>query len=235
MDTAIFDFDNTILRGDSFAAFHVDCVLSAPWRVPLMLAALPLAGLGALRSQRRGLSVLVWAATVGMSERHLDQRMDRFVLRRFAGGARVHAAALEVIAEHLARGDRVVIATGCEERLATKICAYLGLAQVQVVGTELSGVSLPVLGLPLGRRAVVHCVGPMKVEQLRKRLDLDRWQVAYSDSARDLPLLRVASRRVLVNPTRGSLSRVRRELGGAVAVVRWRRGRGGGVDNPGSM
>ena len=113
-----------------------------------------------------------------------------------------------------AEGARLVIATGSVGPFAERVCARIGLAGVEVVGSELE----PFLGGWVARR---HCYGPEKVLMLRERGIGERWDVAYTDSATDLALLERASRRCLVNATSRAERRVQRQLGEAFESIAW--------------
>lgn len=99
--------------------------------------------------------------------------------------------------------------------LAKAFCAALGIHGVAVVGS-----SFVVDGGAWTLHE--HCVGHRKVALLATAGITPPWAVVYTDSASDLPLLQLAERRCLVNPTRSSARTVRQILGERYEVLDWR-------------
>ena len=118
-----------------------------------------------------------------------------------------------MFANHRARGDRVVVATGAPPELARAILGFVAHADVPVVGTEVG----PRLG---GVKATRHCHNREKVRMLRERGygDID---MAYSDSTADLPLLQAARQPVVVNPKRGREAFFRQVLPAGTPILNW--------------
>jgi phosphatidylglycerophosphatase C len=143
--------------------------------------------------------VWLWFATVGMPEETYTLLARRFA-RRHAPG-RAIAASVARLREHQAEGHRIVVVTGSEERLAREICAALGLADVEVVGSTL-----------VRRRgalaADVHCYGPRKLVRLAEAGHESPFVCAYTDSSTDLPLLLAAVGRFVVEPKPRHLKRI---------------------------
>jgi len=215
---ALFDFDHTLIRHDSFAAFAGRLLRRDWWRVaaaaglsPLLAPLLPL-------RRTRGVPVLalLWLATLGLDPERLDRHVEAHVARLAADpDALVHREGLARLREHQRAGHRVVIATGALEGLARSICDALALDELEIVGSTLR----PWAG---GMTAREHCFGERKVAMLRARGFPPPWPYVYTDSAADLPLLRHAGEGFLVNPTRRALARALRELPAPPVVLRWR-------------
>lgn len=214
--TVVVDLDGTLVAGDAFGALLRHLLSRHRLRLAVALATAPLWGpallLGPTRSAaERG---LVWLAGLGLDAEAFDAEVRR-VAAVHAGGDRVAGAGVARVREHLRRGDRVVLATGCAEPLALAVRDALGLAEVEVVATRL------VRHRWRPPPPVVHARGPGKVRALLAAgvaLPVDH---AYSDSVRDLPLLRAARVPHVVDPTRRDLRRLRRGLGRDVEVLRW--------------
>lgn len=132
--------------------------------------------------------------------------MEAFVARHFDDPRHVWPHALAALRRHVECGDRVVIVTGSSEQLASRICAAIGAHGVEVVGST-------VKPWRSGWISDVHCVGRRKVARLASRGLTPPWDVVYTDSASDLPLLRDARRRVLVNASLADVARVSAALG----------------------
>lgn len=116
---------------------------------------------------------------------------------------------------HRRFGDRVVIVTGSGCDLATAFCAALGLDDVRVVGSTLRASAG-------GWVVDDHCVGARKVAMLTAAGVTPPWAVVYTDSASDLPLLRLAERRCVVNARPAALRAVQSALGpGNFEILRW--------------
>lgn len=214
---ALFDFDYTLVRRDSFSRFVQGLLWRDWWRVAAAAGLIPVvAPLWSLRGTR-GLpvSAIVWLATLGLGRERLSDDVRAHVadLARDLD-ALVYREGLDRIREHQQAGHRVVIATGALEELARSICNALGLEDIEIVGSSLR----PWGG---GMTALQHCFGERKVTMLRARGFPPPWRFVYTDSASDLPLLRHAEEGFFVNPTRRALQRARRALASPPVVLRW--------------
>jgi phosphatidylglycerophosphatase C len=204
----LFDLDGVLVKGDSFALF-MRCEGAVGWRRAAglggLLAAAPLTLFPALRS--RAIRLVVRAALVGISADELHRRTAAFGAALAKDPRRVLRDGVTQVREHLAAGDRVIVVTASEEKLARAFLDTLGLDGVELVASRL--------------RPAVHNRGEAKVRQLAARGVGAPWQVAYSDSLTDLPMLRGARRAVLVNASPRTLSRARAALGERVVPVAW--------------
>ncbi len=214
---ALFDFDHTLIRRDSFAALVRELLWRDWWRITAAAGLLPaVSPLLSLR-RTRGVPVLtlVWLATLGFDRERLGRHIEAHVAELVRDPATlVHRDGLARIREHQQAGHRVVIATGALEDLARSICGALGLEDIEIVGSSLR----PWGG---GMTALEHCFGERKVTMLRARGFPPPWRFVYTDSASDLPLLRHAEEGFFVNPTWRALQRVRRALPSPPVVLRW--------------
>ncbi|WP_298806298.1 haloacid dehalogenase-like hydrolase [uncultured Pseudokineococcus sp.] len=214
--TVVVDLDGTLVAGDASGALLRHLLSRHRLRLLVAVVAAPLWGPGLVLAPTRSAAErgLVWLAGLGLDDDAFAAEVRR-VAAVHAGGGRVAGAGVARVREHLRRGDRVVLATGCAEPLALAVRDALGLREVEVVGTRL------VRHRWRPPPPVVHARGPGKVTALRAagvELPVDH---AYSDSARDLPLLRGARVPHVVDPTRRDLRRLRRGLGRDVEVLRW--------------
>lgn len=210
------DFDGVIAREDSLGAFLRRHLTRTPWMVPSFLAAtwalIPLIGLPATRS--RGLRLLLRAGFAGLSHDRYRERARAFGAELAAQPDALLAEGVAAARDHLAAGDRVIVVTGSEETLARAVLDAAGLDAVELVASQIGPT-------PFGVAFLVHAYGPRKVQELRERGVEAPWDVAYSDSAADLPMLRGARSAVLVNVGARSGARARRELAGRVTDVVW--------------
>ena len=218
----VFDLDGTLVAGDSFGAFLRHLLARQPARLAAALLTLPLwlpvLAVGRLRvAAERG---LVWLATAGLDDDAFAAAARAFAAGHAgAAGGRTAAAAVERLRDHVARGDRVVVATACALPLAAEVCRVAGLGGVEVVASDLRRTRW---GPPA---RTVPARGEGKLQALRAAgvpLPVDH---AYSDSASDLPLLRAARVPHVVDPSPRDLARLRAALGPDVEVLRWARGR----------
>ena len=209
MRIVLFDFDGVLVRGDSFALFLRRRALSG-WRAALAVAALPVvAALAALPGQWPLAARLVTRiGTLGVPRDVLRRRLADFGRQVAREPGRVVDRGVDAVRRHLAAGDRVVVVTACEQTLARSVLDELGLARVEVIGSCLEGRG-------------VHNRGAEKVRQLAARGITAPWDVAYSDSTVDLPLLSGARRAVLVNGQRADAARLGAALGGRLETVSW--------------
>ena len=204
--TVVFDLDGTLVTGDAFGCFLSISLRRNPLRLASVVCTAPWWVSAGLRrgGRERAELLLIWSITVGRSRSGLQRAFDEFAATHVRGRIGV---ALDRLAEHLAAGDQVVVATACAEPLAWAVCAELGLAGgVRVVASPFAH------RRGLTPRAVA-IRGELKLEALQRagvRLPVAN---AYSDDVRDLPLLRAAVRAHLVRPTAADERAVRADLG----------------------
>jgi phosphatidylglycerophosphatase C len=208
--TVVFDLDKVLLRGDATALFLRGRLRQAPRRaVPLLLAA-PVLVPAALLPWLRPLAarVLIRLAVGADDDAVADGYREALAVRPSAAVA----DAIACVREHEASGDRVVVATGCEETLARAFLAAVGLGRLDVVGS--TGSVWP----PRSRRAM----GETKVTMLVERGFPPPWTAVYSDSASDLPLFAGTARPVLVNARAGATAQLTRVLDTVPEARTWR-------------
>lgn len=207
----VFDFDGTLVRGDSVATFSLAFLVKRPLRLICLLPALPFV-LPLLASERwlsPGVTAFWWLLSWGTRTRTLAEELlaySRTVLVR-----RTNGATLAELKAHLARGDRVVVATAAPPLVARELLRKNGVPAVPVVGTRLVRRYGGLVARP-------HCFGERKVEELERRHHVRKWAEVYSDSDFDLPIMRLAERVTLVAPSSRARARIERELSPRVSV-----------------
>ena len=213
----VFDFDHTLYDGDSFGHVLRWLLKRNPLRMVVALAASPLLGpmVAFLPTRRRGISGYVWIGTFGLhGRRSFDATIDLYVAtHKDEIHGRLLPIALDVLRDHRAAGDRVVIATGAPPELARAILAFVTHQDVPVIGTAVG----PRFGAMGARR---HCHNEEKVRMLRER-GYGEIAVAYSDSSADLPLLKAARAPVVVNPKAARVEMFRGVLPPGTPILNW--------------
>lgn len=212
----LFDFDGVLMRGDAYTRFIRSRLLHSGWRLLMALAAMPvLLPISAIRSRR------TWVAGVFIRISLLGVRTPRYreLARAFAGDLvqrpRIFIRdGISAMRRHVAAGDRVIIVTGCEENLVRAIFDAIGLQGIECIASQLQDGRL-------GMRRKVHNVGRCKPRQIAGHGIGEPWAIAYSDSSRDIPMLKGAAEPVLVNADAGTCKRVERALGRPVRRVDW--------------
>lgn len=218
MRTIIFDFDHTLVRCDSFTLLNRDLLLRNWWRSVVFIILSPAVGLLYLSPKTRllSLSLPLWVGTVGMNQASFESFLDRHVEHHYRRPEKLWCkSAISRLHSHQREGTRVWIATGCATPLAERICGVLGVTDVQIVGSLLR----PGWG---GYVATAHCIEENKVTMLMARGAGRSWDCAYTDSARDIPLLARARLKRLVNPSPAHERRIRASLGSDVEVLVWK-------------
>lgn len=211
----VFDFDHTLYDGDSGAHLVAWLVKRAWWRRALALLAAPLLlpMVAWLPTRRRGISGFLWIGTVG-DARPIDALIDAYVAANApAIRARLLPKALEVLHRHRRDGDRVLVATGAPPELARAILDFVAHQDLPIVGS-LGGRFLG------GYVTTEHCHARNKMRMIWDH-GYDRIEIAYSDSAADLPLLQAARRPVVVNPKASRVAFFRRVLPPGTPILNW--------------
>lgn len=209
----VFDFDGVLLHGDAFHLFLRRRYARAPWRALLVLACLPVLLLQLAVARLAAGRLLSRLALLGIRERRFRTLTDAFAAQLVRRSHRCCRDGLRALRRHQARGERVLVVTGCESRLAGAIFRELGMADVEVLGTQWRDAWF-------GMRLTWHNVGARKVQLLAQH-GLAAWQVAYSDSLHDAPMLRKAGEPVLVNGTATRCKQLEKLLGHPVSRVAW--------------
>jgi phosphatidylglycerophosphatase C len=194
---AVFDFDGTIIRGDSTTAFCWAVVPPARLASALATRSALLTGYAAgVVSRTRMKESLLTAFFRGADAEPFRRRAEAWALRDLP--RRVRPAALERVRWHQACGHRVVLASASLELLLAPWAATVGVTGVLATRLEVRG------GRVTGRLDGPNCYGEEKVVRLRELLgDLDRFELyAYGDSRGDRELLAVA-RHAVYRPFRG--------------------------------
>ncbi len=203
-EVVVYDFDGTLVEGDIGAAF-VHHLLQG-WRgvVALPIAPLGLALMQPMRTRRLGVDIFFRIASLGRNLAEIDALAKQFAEAR---PLRFRQRELNWLAEDLAAGHRVVIATGAFETLARVALRRLGLEdQVVLVASRLTSSAL-------GARVERHCNGDSKVSALADAGFAPPYAKAVSDSWADAPLLCASREPVMVNASPKSRLLLRRLVG----------------------
>jgi phosphatidylglycerophosphatase C len=213
----VFDFDHTLYDGDSGGHLVMWLIKRAWWRRVAAILALPLLLplVAFLPTRRYGISGFLWIGTLGLHERNaLDTLIDQYVASDETRiRQRLLPKALAVLEAHRKAGDRVLVATGAPPELARAILDFVAHKDLPVIGS----LSRPFLGGLVTRE---HCHHENKMRMVRDA-GYGPIEVAYSDSAADLPLLLAARKPVVVNPKPGRVEMFRRVLPVGTPILNW--------------
>jgi phosphatidylglycerophosphatase C len=209
----LFDFDGVLSHGDAFYLFVRERYRRSLWRTPLALLALPWLLVLLVTRRRLPRRTLVHIALLGLGERRYRVAAERFADHLARRPRQFLRDGLLALRRHQAAGDRVIVVTGCEQVLVSRLLAQLGLPALEIVASQLR---------PgwFGMRLAQHNLGAGKLQRLHA-LGLTAWDFAYSDSDHDVPMLRPARDAVLVNATPAQCKKVERALGRAATRAEW--------------
>lgn len=198
MDTqkvAVFDFDGTIVSKDTGFAFYKWLVLQSKFRTLLMLMMFPLLFVLLLSKYTRlfGLSLATVIATYA-ERRELSSLQQAFIEHYFnRGGAVVYQDALAQISAHQQNAQPVLILSGCPQWLLQTVVDYLGIKNVEVIGSKQQKTQL-------GLIFTAHCFAENKIAMAKQAgHDIKSWGWGYSDSRADLPFLNHCQQAYLIN------------------------------------
>jgi phosphatidylglycerophosphatase C len=212
---AVFDLDGTIARHDTFGPFLWGYLRRRPWRLPRALLALPAAARFALNRDRGAFKGAVIHALLGGASR---ASLTRWAAR-FVGALidrKLYAEALDAIAMHRARGDRLLLMSASTDLYVPRIALALGFDET--ICTE---VRWRADGRLDGRLATANCRGEEKRRCLAALIarDAPGRVYAYGDSAADLAHMQLVQQAYLVNPS----SRLAARLAPPVQAIQWNR------------
>lgn len=217
---ALFDFDGTLIRGDSILLLFLYARRKGFVRLRGSLATAGAAigyGLGWLRPERAKETALRFLA--GMEPAALASVVDDFY--RTVLKPRLRPEGVQAIRRHREAGHTVLLISASSTFYLQPLQAELGLDGI--IGTRFA---VEADGRFTGRVCGDNCRGVQKALRLAEylaaagdRLDYGT-STAYGDTLGDLPMLRLCAYKVAVNP-RKRLWRALRTLEGATRVT-WR-------------
>jgi HAD superfamily hydrolase (TIGR01490 family) len=186
---ALFDFDGTITRADTFKPFILHAVLPMRMALGQLVLSPVIAGykLGVVSASRMRRS----AVQVGLrGRRAADVRAAGLEYSRTRLAGVVRDNALERIRWHQTQGDTVVVVSASLDVYLSDWCNALG---VDLICTELEQVRGVLTGGFLGG----DCSGEEKARRVRSRYTLKEYAeiYAYGDTPEDEAMLALATRR----------------------------------------
>jgi HAD superfamily hydrolase (TIGR01490 family) len=212
---AVFDLDGTIARHDTFGPFLWGYLWRRPWRLPRALLALPAAARFGLNRDRGAFKgAVIHALLGGASRASLTRWAAHFVAVLI--DRNLYAEALEAIAMHRARGDRLLLMSASTDLYVPRIGQALGFDET--ICTE---VRWRADGRLDGRLATANCRGEEKRRCLAALIarDAPGRVYAYGDSAADLDHMCLAQEAFMVNAS----PRLAARLAPHVQAVQWNR------------
>mgnify|MGYP003531147011 FL=1 len=188
MNLALFDFDHTLTRIDTYCRFlrtiaTPQQLSEAKWKIAPWVAGYRLGVISAANLRAR----VTRFAFSGRSQHDVVQQGKRFATEILPGTIR--ADMLHRLQQHQSQGDEVVIVSGSLDVYLQPWSAQHGLAlicnQLETQGDLLTG-----------RYQGDDC-GANKVARIQARYDLEAYARvhAYGDSREDLPMLALAHER----------------------------------------
>ena len=202
VDAAFFDLDKTIIAKASMAAFRGPLydggVLTKRAIVRALFAQLVYLHLGASEVRLHRIRTALLKVTKGWDRTAVRTIVDE-ALERVVDPI-IYSEAIDLIEQHRAAGQYVVIVSASPEEIVVPLARYLG-----VDATIASRAAVDEAGRYTGEMAF-YAYGPFKADAIRelaaeRALDLDG-SYAYSDSISDLPMLEAVGHPVVVNPDR---------------------------------
>jgi len=189
MDLALFDFDGTITERETFPGFVRATVDRRRLRWGNALLAPHVIGykLGWVSGEAVRRRIVAFGYR---GRRESEVRAAAEVYLRDVVAKQIRAEALERIAWHRERGDRVVVVTANLELFVSAWCEQQGL---EYICSHLEARDGVLTGRYLGR----DCCGPEKSRRVRERIALRDYASvhAYGDTDEDRELLALADRR----------------------------------------
>ena len=196
---ALFDMDGTLLAWDTQVLFAGFVCARQPWRRLLflpflfMLPLIPLHMISKTLMKRLFLGYLK-----GLTPDRLEQLSRHFaqvIVTRF-----MFPEVIDRLRQHQRQGDLCVLATASPDFYAKFIGLELGFDYTMATQVKITAPQMPLCpALPQGNHK-----GSRKVSNFKRIGILDHTGTiitAYSDSSADLPMLNLATQKVLINPS----------------------------------
>lgn len=216
MDIAIFDLDKTITRSDTYVQFLLSILKRRPLRA-FRCIHLPFALLifkAGLRSNSWLKETFLTAFAGGLTRDEICEFSESFTTEVLRDG--VYQEALEQIAHHRRKGDRLTLASASFNFYIDILAAQLEFDDVLCTQAEWNDQD-QLTGRILGK----NCYGENKLEAVEKHLSTieGKHQITfYSDHDSDLPVFLLSDIRIATNPN----SRLEAIAGSHnISIVRW--------------
>lgn len=196
-DAVIFDMDRTITRQPTWTRFLIFANRARPvfWLFLLRILAQGAAYKLGFAS-RDSVKVVSLRALSHLSRSQLETIAADFIAREVKTGLRPGAVA--AIRWHVARGDRLIIASASVDLYVDLLARALGFQEVIATRLDWSENG----SVPPPRLLGKNCYGDAKMERIADH-GLSRFQYAYSDHVSDLDMLLMAENGIAVNPSSG--------------------------------
>jgi HAD superfamily hydrolase (TIGR01490 family) len=203
VNLCLFDLDHTLLPIDSDYAWG-EFVIGLGWVEAAAFRRGNDAFYAQYREGRLDIDAYIDFATKPLRTRSADELA--LAHRRFMSeviGPALRPQALDLVARHRRRGDRLALVTSTNDFITAPIAAAFGIDTLVATrlerdaGRRFTG---RIEGTPAFREGKVARVGQWLAESGASWSDFDRVSV-YSDSLNDLPLLERATEPVAVNPS----------------------------------
>jgi HAD superfamily hydrolase (TIGR01490 family) len=187
LELALFDFDGTISKKDSFIDFLIYTVGVKKFLVGLVALSIPVAKffLGKISNEQLKEKFLEYFFC-GWKLSDFNHRANHYSEKRLP--EIVKKEALQRILWHKEQQHQVWIVTASPENWFFHWCSQL---DVGLIGTQLAVEN----ELLTGKLATANCYGQEKVRRIRQMLDLSQFShiYAYGDTKGDLPMLALAN------------------------------------------
>ncbi|MGE0739438.1 HAD family hydrolase [Sulfurimonas sp.] len=190
MNLALFDFDGTLSSKDSLGEFlkHASSKKSYLFN---MTRFLPYFALWQLRiiSNSKAKERLFSLFFKGANEEIFKQKAEEFSLQKL--DTIIDEKRLQILREHQAKGDRVVIVSASMECWLKPWCKREG---IELLSTRLEFTK----GAFSGSFATKNCHGAEKARRIQEHLDIKQYETiyAYGDSSGDNEMLALAHKSV---------------------------------------
>ena len=210
MILAIFDFDGTMIAGDSIVSYLRMARERKLIPLPKLLRAGLCACLWRLHLLDAGAAKAAALSFRGKADKKALDRLDRDFARALL--TRIRPRALSAMRERKQAGDLVILLTASTDHYMRHVLDGLPADRLICSTTDETG------------RVLVNVRGEEKVRQLQAFLHALPEQAdlaassAYGDSSGDLPVLRLTGHPYLVNPGR----KARRAAAGAIPILTWK-------------
>ena len=211
MEAAFFDLDKTVIARAALVAFsptlHRAGYLSRWLVVRALYGQLVFHYLGADEERMAKMRESALRVTKGWHQATIRDLVEETLLE--VVDPIVYAEALDLIREHQDAGRRVYLISASPEEVVAPLGRHLGVDRVIATTCRLDDE-----GRYTGE-VDRYAYGPFKAEAMEQEaaehgIDLSR-SYAYSDSATDVPMLRIVGHPVAVNPDRDLLKVARAE------------------------
>ncbi|MEM9102255.1 MAG: HAD-IB family phosphatase [Pseudomonadota bacterium] len=215
---AVFDFDKTLISGDSGFAFFLWQIKSSMFKTYIVGLTLPLWSLFLLipSLNHQVLKVLAWVAMLNVNKKTIKSVLRDFYHSYSESGKLIfYDEAINRLKKHRLQEDKIIILSAAPSWLVRYILKEKGIRVDKIIASKGHFTFCSIW-------MKHHCYGKHKVVMAKQKNEsVSQWFYGYSDSVSDFPFLNMCQYQYLINSNRKLKKIARLRFKDTVSFEEW--------------